>query len=390
MADPIDYFVDPATGGAAGPGAADTPFDTVQNAMDTIARSAANGDQINVVEGTDDTPAAVLSFAAYGVPAVDAPLIIRGCANDPITGLPVANNGGRGGMDGGAGGFSIIDNSAAGIDFTHLIDMHCHNTGADDVVRLRNSSSVIRCEIDTTTAGWGLTLGGFCTLLETHIHTMTLDAVDIGNYGKILGNMLEVESAARSALFLSGFGSCAMRNIILVNHLTARGIVPSNDYLAVSGNSILSTASGTAAGILVDAAGHDSLVIDSNLIEGFSGAGGLGIDFGASTTHPHCYANNSFFDNETDEGNRGDLANFEEDNEALTATPFLKEGAITFANRLEYFKPTRVGNVKGGAFPNGSRFDRGAINGPAVVERVIPARVISNTPARTVFDVVDD
>jgi hypothetical protein len=154
----------------------------------------------------------------------------------------------------------------------------------------------------------------------------------------------------------------------------------------VIGNSILSTAAGTAAGIFFDAATHQSCTIMNNLIEGFSGVGGSGIDFANMVRHVMAYTNNSFFDNETDELNRGDF-NFEEDNDLLmAASPFLKEGARTFANRFNYFKPAIP--VRGRAFPNGCRFDRGAVQVRLVTERTIAEQSVVTIPERTVFDPV--
>ena len=74
------------------------------------------------------------------------------------------------------------------------------------------------------------------------------------------------------------------------------------------------------------------------------------------------YGRHAFFNNTTDEDlPAGEILYNDGDNESLGSSPFAKSGADTFANRFTYFAPNDVGNVRGGAYPSGSRFDKGAV-----------------------------
>ena len=395
MAAPTNYYCDPSVA-AGGVGTEVDPVDTVQNTVARIlvvGRDAINGDQINVVEGTDDTPAAVIDLATvgavYGNPAVDAPLNIRGCRRDPITGLPVANNGGIGGMDGGANGFSIYDGNAGATDYVNFIHMHLHNTAAARVMRFRDYSMLYGCEVDNTTAFEGVGLAPAGNSRNVIAHNYFHDCATYGVYGggwrdKIVGNYCDVAAGSTGGIYLASLDNLVWRNMIVVNEVAANGILVSQSNQWLIGNTIFSTVAATAAGILFDAATHDSMVILDNLIEGFSGVGGRGIDFANLTRHVQIYENNSFHDNETDEDNRGDF-DYEAGNDlAMAASPLMKEGAMTFANRFNYFKPAIP--VRGGAFPTGCRFDRGAVQVRLAIEREIPATVVTTIPARTVLD----
>jgi len=391
MAAPRQLYVDPTAGvnfATGGLTLAD-PYLTIQFCIDDITtshggRNAANGDQINVIEGVnDDILAATLDLATvgavYGNPAADAPLIFRGC--------DVYGNYGIGGIDGGAGGFSIYDGNAGATDYVHFINMHVHNTGANEILYLGNNSSAINCEINTNTASWACVAGWDCSILDCHIYDAPAqDVLSVNNYTVVEGNMIEVDGAGRAAIFAAGTMHQIRRNLFVVNHLTAIGVKVSNTRQQVIGNSILCTVAGTGTGIFYDAVGHFGTHVRDNLIEGFSGAGGAGIDFGTSTQHIQMFANNSFFNNENDIRVATDCdKNYDEDNDLImAASPFLKEGALTFANRFNYFKPAIP--VRGRAFPNGSRFDRGAVQVRLAVERTVAEQVIATIPERVVLD----
>ena len=404
MAAPNDYFVDPAINANGGTGVAADPWtrvggiDVVQNGINQIVagplRDPVNGDRINVVSDqapgvtttTDDTITAVLNLAAYGAPAADAPLIVRGCSRDPTTGLPVAGNGGIGGMDGAAGGWSTYDGNAGATDYVHFIDMHLHNTAAANVMRMRDYSSAINCQLDTSTA-YALLVNNYCDVLNCYLHSTTNSPLIVATYCLAFGNYIESPSGAgQSSIFINGTSSSAERNIIVLDDVGAYGIRFSGHANRAIGNSILSTVANTQSGIYYDAVGLSTSVVLNNLIEGFSGAGGAGIDFFNSTQHVHAYANNSFYDNLEDVAALTDCdKNYDEDNDLImAASPFMKEGAMTFANRFNYFKAAIP--VRGRAFPTGCQSDRGAMQVRLAVERTIPETCIVTIPERTVLD----
>jgi len=402
MAAPTDYFVDPLNGTDdldVGPPARGTdparPWLTVQYALTTgiLARDAANGDQVNiksdqipgVVTTTDDVLGATLNLVAYGAPTADAPLIFRGY-------YEAVGDRGIGGLDGDNLGFSVMDSNVVVKDYIHFIDMHCHNTGANEILYLRNRSSIINCILDTTTNQEAFLVGTYGSVSGNYLEGGGATYVgQLGGSSWCYGNMIR-NAGAGGGIFLAGAGANAARNIIVLDGAASWGIRVSQDLQRIVGNSILHTNVGTAAGIYFDAPGHASCSILDNLIEGFSGVGGSGIDFGNLTEHVHLYANNGFHDNDgNDERNRGDI-NYEADNDLdMADSPFLKDGALTWANRFNYFKGVlSAGDTRGGAYPNGCRFDRGAVQVRIATERVIPAKTITSVPQRTVFDFVTD
>jgi len=391
MAAPTNYYVDPDAGvDAAGNGADTAPYASVQYCIDDITtshggRDAADGDQINVVEGTDDTPAAVIDLATvgavYGVPTFDAPLIIRGCSRDPITGLPVANNGGVGGMDGGAGGFSIFDgvNHVPVIDYVHFIDMHCHNTAAAEVLYFRDYSSCINCELDTCTLR-GIRAGSYGAYSGNNIHDVAT-GLELVAANQISGNYIQDVTAY--CIWLAGSYNDVTRNILIPSAVGAEAIVVSAQCQHIVGNSILADSVATTAAILFDAVTHYGVTIADNLIEGFSGVLGAAFDFFNSTRHIQLFANNSYYDCTLTPILRDCDKNFDAGNEALTASPFAKTGAMTYANRYAYFAPVIA--VRGRAWPDGCQFDRGAVQVRLVTEETVPAFSPITIPARTIY-----
>ena len=391
MAAPTPYFVDPLAGVdfATGGTTLLDPYLTVQFCIDDITtshggRDAVNGDQINVKSDqepgvtttTDDVTLAVIDLATvgavYGAPAVDAPLIFRGYSY-------VANDGGIGGMDGNAGAWSIYDGNAGATDYVHFIHMHLHNTAGATIASLRNWSTVIGSELDTATvrAMFG---GTYSLVANCHIHDVGGHAIEISTSATAVGNY--IESGGLACVFTQGVNCVVERNILIATAVGTAGVIISADLPQIVGNSILSTGLSVDAGIRFDAVAHHSARITGNLIEGFSG--GAGIDFFNQTNHVNLYANNSFYDNETDELQRGDF-NYDEDNDLImAASPFLKVGAMTYANRYGYFAPAIP--VRGRAFPNGCQFDRGAAQVRLVTERTVAERCIITIPERIAYD----
>lgn len=386
MGIPSQYFVDPGWGGPVFNGTAANPWASVQAAVTGIiaaGRDAINGDAIALLDEAPDVTVAALNLAGY-VPAADAPLIIRGCGRNPTIGLPDENYPGIGDMDGNNGGWSIYDGNAGATDYVHFIDMHLHNTAGATIASLRNWSTLIKCELDTATVR-AVFNGIYALVANCYVHDVGGNAIEIAQDGRALGNY--IESAAASCIFMQGPHCTVERNILVISGLGTAGVIASEAEPVIRGNSILSTVASADAGIRFDNVAHHSAIVADNLIEGFSGAGGAPIDWFNLTQHVNLYANNSFFGNTNPLPiNAGDI-NYEADNEALDASLFLREGAMTFANRFNYFKPSIP--VRGRSFPNGCRFDRGGVQVRLVVERTVPERTIVTVPARTAFDPIE-
>ena len=356
MGTPIYYYVDPSIAGDSGAGTIGSPYGDLQYALNQVGtspgRDATHGDQFNVKAGTDEILAAILSFATYGVPTMAAPCIIRGYASAANDGDFEAGTG-IGGIDGNNGNFSI-----SSTNYVYYVHMRLHNTGTVNLLAVAVPMRVLFCELDTAANGSATNISD--KVIGCHLHdisgntwrgvTFLGNFVDNTQTGKMTGDLYDTGIA----------GSACMRNIFVVDSaFSTHAISIGDDNCRASGNSIFATGAATGTGISFDV-NRENLELQNNLIEGFIGAGGKGID-GVSRSEGYLvFTNNGVRNCSTPYANAAD-AIYESDNETLGASPFAKSGAITFANRFTYFAPVDTGNVHGGGFPVGSRVDKGAV-----------------------------
>lgn len=382
MGAPTQYYVDPGAGGP-GTGTIIDPWVSVQAAITAIlagpGRDAVNGDKINVKSDqapgvaptVEDVTVAALNLAGY-VPAADAPLIVRGYS-------VIADDGGIGAMDGNNGGWSIYDGNAGATDYVSFQHMHLHNTGAANVVRVRDNSSILSCTVGTT-AAIGIRTGIGNQVLGNWVYDCTNVGIYMNWADLVVGNF--VHGATNFGIY-TGIYANVCRNIVALTG-NGTGIVIGANYNNIIGNSILATTgTSTGRGIYNAVAANVAAVVLDNLIEGFGGAGGDGIDFNTNTRH-WVYGHNSFYGNTADETNKGDTDWEDENDLAMTASPFKKTGTLSFANRFAYFAPAIP--VRGRAFPLGSQFDRGGAQVRLAVEREVAEKSIIVIPAHTVLD----
>ena len=323
------YYVDPDAGNdTTGTGAIGTPWKTVQHALDNITRDTTNGDQINIKAGTDDTLTATLSLATYGAPGPGNELAIRGYTS-------AASDGGIGGID-GDGSYGILVGNTA---YTHLVDMHLHNVGANSILDLGTYCKIINCEIDNGTGTSAVTFSNSSLLLNSYIHNFGGYGIQFDGGGRVYGCVFEngINDFSR-AIFADTYGVTAISNVIIIDGAT-HGIVVSERANFVANNTIYSS-SGTGSGIF-PLAGGDGLVIMNNYIEGFSGAGGTGINIlsGAQFVYVR---NNRYYNNTTDKSVGG--ATMEDtDNSAVGSSALANPGSGDFS----------VGtDLKAGAYPS--------------------------------------
>ncbi len=338
------YYVDPTGGNdSTGDGSIGTPWASTQKALDTIT-PAGNGDQVNEKNGvTEDVLGAPLDFSTYS-PSLSKTIKIRGYTSSE-------NDGGIGQID-GDGTFAIVNASTTeGVSF---IDMHLHNCGAADIITLDRFCSLTRCEIDGTTGDGVVMISPSSVVTGCNIHNIGGRGVSTGG-SRVYGNYFANSTNKFTVAIYSASAVNPMeieRNIFSLDS-SSIGIHIDDWSAHIFHNSILS--SGSGIGIKCDRG--LSAFIANNLVEGFSGAG---FDFNNSGDDYLVVANNAAYNNGTDYANLGDFV-FSDDNESLGASPFAKSGADTFANRFTYFAPVDTGNVRGGAWPSGSRFDKGAV-----------------------------
>lgn len=332
MGTPTQVYVDPSIAGNSGTGTSGDPYGDLQYALDQTTRDSTNGDQFNIKAGTAEVLSSALSFATYGTPSVAAPCIFRGYTS-------TANDGGIAEIDGNGGNFAIL-----GQDYTHAIDMNLHNTGTAAVVSLARSAT--NCEIHNSTGG--LVTAANCIVTKCHLYDCNAAAV-IKCKSLFFSFIDNTQTKATSIRLVDTTGQnfVAMGNIFVMGANAAQGIDILDDRALIVGNSFYSTG-GTGAAI-AHGADRDLLVVMDNLIEGFSGTGGAGID-GESRSEGHTViAGNAVYNCTTAYANSADYI-FSEDNETLSASPFAKSGSATYANRLTFFEPADTGNVYGGAF----------------------------------------
>ncbi len=327
------YYVDPAINANSGTGTSGDPFGDLQYALNTITRDATNGDQINIKAGTAESLAAILSLATYGTPTATAPLSIRGYTT-------TANDGGIGEIN--ANGGAAIPSA-----IIFLRDLNIHNGGSSTLVTL--GAPIINCRVANTSgtgilSGLHIVMGCEITDCSTGINASAAGGLIYGNYFKAGGvrNFTQAINASAGPVDI-------IRNIFSVG-TSGNAILITAARQRIINNSILASGS-TGSGITQNNQSHyNSSVIIGNVIEGFSCAGGSGINFGGTTNYSGRYASNAFFNNTTNVNSPGvadDLDN--NDNEILASTGFAKSGSDTFANRFVYFAPVNTGNIFGGA-----------------------------------------
>ena len=345
MSAPTESYVDPANGNdTTGNGTIGTPWKSVQKALDTVTKSTANGNRINIKAGTADVLSATLSFATYGAGGNSAPLILQGYTS-------AAGDGGIGEIDGG-GAVSIV--AGSGNNYTSYVDLKLGNCGAAQVVGVGGTggTGLIRnCEVYGT-SGDGIVAGNNFQVDGCHVHNVGGIGIKSVNGAVINGCYIKNDGTNTMTHGISGAAASIRNNIISVSGGTI-GILSTGANISVQNNSILSV-SGTGYGIY-GPSGVMCLIRD-NLIDGFSGVGGKAFNISGSgevnvlrdnAVH-NCTARTAKLDPAYDEV-------FNVGEETLAGSLFMKSGSDTYANRLTYFAPAAVGAVQTGGLNGGAK-----------------------------------
>jgi hypothetical protein len=299
------YYVDPAINANSGTGTIGDPFGDLQYALTTITRNATDGDQINIKSGAAEVLTASLSLATYGTPDSNGPLVIRGYTS-------AANDGGIGDISGG-GSYRIASVGA----YVHFIDLHLHNCGANEILRVGNFCGIVNCEIDTNTGPvFALITGNGCGIAGCYIHN-TDHPLSCNNGSCVIGcyNVVRSGSGGRG---IHGQTSTIIGNIVVVESTGASGITNMTGGGAVIGNTVVSRVASTGSGLAVG--GVPIAVIANNVFQGFSGVGGEGINF--ESRQMGFYGGNAFYNNTSNTANAGRVYTGI-NNDALAAAPFV-------------------------------------------------------------------
>jgi len=344
-----EIYVDPSINANSGTGTIGDAFGDLQYALNTATRDATNGNRINIKAGTAEVLTGSISLTTFGAPGNGKPLVFEGYTS-------AAGDGGVGAINGNNGNFTIW---AGSWDYTSFKFLELTNTGTATIITMRDYGSLINCIVHLANAnGVVMTcLDGGTIAIGNHVY----DVSGYGIYPTAKASSVQYNYLANggtysfSTAIYNQSRYCVINgNIISISGATI-GIGQDQYYSCVQHNSILSS-SGTGKGIDLYAYYGFGGICSDNLIEGFSGVGGKGINADADVVN---LVNNAVY-NCTTAYSIGDQVIHDGDgNETLGATPFAKSGSDTFANRAVYFAP--VAAVQGTAYPTAFRLDKGAV-----------------------------
>lgn len=288
MGAPTEVYVDPSIAADSGAGTIGDPYGDLQYALNTKTRDSTNGDRFNIKAGTAEAPSAALTLATYGSPTAAAPLILQGYT-------AAAGDGGQAEINGG--GATMW--ASTSYSYVRLVDLKCHNFGTGNY-GIRSSSGsgwrVYRCELYD--AGTMLYLGVESTIVGNYIYNVATNAILTPSNGTntIYANYIEYTSGGNLMDNAIRNGATSSMFAVINNYIalggTCNGIDFNGGYGFVEGNTIF-CAGGTGTGIIVGTAPSSFIV--NNYIEGFSGAGGVGMS--ATVVGAHGY--NAYYNNTT-------------------------------------------------------------------------------------------
>ncbi len=317
------------------------PFGDLKYAIEQTTFDLTNGTRVDIKAGTDEvltvegletTMADTVTTVAW-VPDAFKIVVFQGYTT-------VAGDGGIGGISGN-GARSIMGGALQ--DFISFIDIHAHNCGSAAVFDIDNACNFINVEVDNT-SGAGISTDDDATILGCYIHNVGGNGITGSFTHYIAFNFIE-NGANDVAIGIFTFGESFIERNILKLDGASDGISLGTQSTC-NANSIWSDG-GTGNGIQPRSPNIRILSLSNNLVEGFSGAGGTGIDLADQTgCLLNAYIGNALYNNTTEyvvpAGNGWIL--YETDNETLSATPF------TDATNGD-FSPVDTGNVKEGALP---------------------------------------
>ena len=322
------YYVDPDAGDNLDDGSLSTPWKTVQYALDNITQNTTDGDQINIKAGVDDVLTAALSLTTYGTPALAYRLIFRGYTS-------VAKDGGIGGISGN-GSYTMFAPAPSHIV---LIDLHLHNSGAEDVANLNDYCYMDNCEVNNST-GDGIYADAYCIIRNCYVHDTGYYAGRAGA-GTIFDTCVFVSGSINCRLVSLSGSYSALVNSILIMHRTAFSIITTNyQRTRIINNTIYSSVACGGTAISLDTPNGVGLV-ENNYIEGISGVGGTAILVVSADDKVLSIRNNRYFNNTTHLDIVGEVLTLE-NNSALSASALADPANGDFSVNTD---------LKAGAYP---------------------------------------
>ncbi len=311
MSAPSETYIDPASGNDGNPGTKASPYKTVQFALDNTTRDATNGDRFNVKAGSTDVLSTKLVLTTYGSPTQAAPILLQGYTTNE-------GDGGIGDIDGG--GSSVFNTSSK--NAFHVIDMVMHNCGANQIFRAGADCVISRSEFHKmTSTSVAVQVTTRSQIIDCYIHDFTGAGASVTN-GTIAYCFIDKSHTTdTNPAITTSLTGTVHHNILTLSGATnkASGIAQNGSGVFTHNNSIWSNA-GDGVGIKV-AGNINGGTVYNNLVEGFSGSGGIGID--TITTSRITAFYNSINDCETEFSLSHDEVTPYGNNETLSASPFV-------------------------------------------------------------------
>lgn len=273
-----ETYVDPAIAANTGSGTIGDPYGDLQHALNTITRNATDGDRINVKAGTAEILAATLSLSTYGTPSLTAPLIIQGYTS-------VANDGGIGEITGNAGNFCVYDkDSNSSKVCIYFIDLKIGNTGTAEVFDFAGNNFLLNCEIHTSSNANGVaaSFSGPLRLVNCYFHDLTgADGVELAGTGSQVFGCFFDNVGTTNSLNVNVGGCSVVNNIFRLSgaDTSVDAITVASAFALIVNNTIYSSVANTGRGINVNG---NACAVLNNIVEGYSGAGGDGIEVGST------------------------------------------------------------------------------------------------------------
>jgi len=212
------------------------------------------------------------------------------------------------------------------LDYIVLIDLHMHNSGTANIVHLDDNIVVIRCHVNNTT-GDGIRVDIQSKVIGCYVHdcgsAINKALISVADRSAAVGNwILNDDGSSNTASLAIGTYSAAIGNVIKVTSAsasTSAGAIATNtaDGALIWGNTIY--ANGRASiGINATAGGlSQENVVINNIVEGFSGVGGVGIQ-----ANGYAAIANACYNNTTNYSLTG-INGLSENNDTPSGSPFV-------------------------------------------------------------------
>lgn len=339
-----------------------TAYRTIQFAIDDIVAthgkmSGATADRINLCDESAFVLTSALTSTTYGNADIHRWLLFQGYTS-------TAGDGGFFDIDLNGGAYSLVSGTH---DYWTFAYGKLHNNSGSNYLWDMDGVGQRAFHMEFYESAYVAIGGGsaassaeFCWFHDIDIYGT--------NSTPLVNNCLFTNGTTRKFDNALHQPTTATNNFVFVDGAT-NGI-STYAYSHISNNSVLSNG-GTGTGFYCELYFQSMF---NNLVDGFSGTGGKGINNATSNVYVQWWRNNAVFNCDTEYGNQDNhivLPLSEADNEILVSSPFKKTGSLptdftsaTFWDKVyAYFAPVDVGNVYNG-FPTGTNQTKGAVGQP--------------------------